>query len=551
MKPATIRAGIAFLAMGALILMIPWTEMQTIGQPMPPMLKNAATAPISATHCIGCHGDSKSKAYANYKRLGITDFIKLDEHETWSSQDLHSQAFNNIIPRPPGMGDPGNLAWRMEQVLKTDPKRGSQYKVAEQAECLACHSMDLKPKAVDRKSARVDFDLGRFNTKAGVSCETCHGLADVKWLSKHIQDSWRRESPKVKFEEYHQVDLRSPRARAEKCASCHIGDKDEGKFVTHEMYAAGHPPLPAFEMAAYGADQPAHYHPPRENKGLKKLAEENAAQARKNFHFDQDEFTGARDIAIGCVAAFRANMKLLANEANTVSSTGLLDFAHFDCAACHHDLKNPSDRQNRTGGVPGRPLMKMPVELLNAVLDHTAATMLDSETSKLRTRFSDELESLRKAFGAKAFGDAAAIKDRASALVIICDDILKKMDSITYTKSIAQALSKKLSERVTELGKIENGKLQQYLDYDAAQQLTWAALTLRKELGEVDADAASKRLEEVIQLRLRVPEANTDGKPDPIEMGLGKRLKKQYDKYDSEKYFKAMNDLLNSGGQKK
>ena len=31
------------------------------------------------------------------------------------------------------------------------------------------------------------------------------------------------------------------------CLSCHLGNAREGRVVTHEMYAAGHPPLPGFE----------------------------------------------------------------------------------------------------------------------------------------------------------------------------------------------------------------------------------------------------------------------------------------------------------------
>ena len=65
-------------------------------------------------------------------------------------------------------------------------------------------------------------------------------------------------------------------------------------------------------------------------------------------------------------------MKLLADDAADTPKDQLLDFAHFDCYACHHDLKVPSWRQKRGyRGAPGRPTMKpWSTETLRAVLDH-------------------------------------------------------------------------------------------------------------------------------------------------------------------------------------
>ena len=59
-------------------------------------------------------------------------------------------------------------------------------------------------------------------------------------------------------------DIRDPEVRAQRCASCHVGNAAEGKFVTHAMYAAGHPPLPPLEVMTFSRDQPMHYKPPHE-----------------------------------------------------------------------------------------------------------------------------------------------------------------------------------------------------------------------------------------------------------------------------------------------
>src|SRR5207248_1119020 len=135
-------------------------------------------------------------------------------------------------------------------------------------------------------------------------------------------------------------DLRDPYTRATICASCHIGDKSQGKFVTHEMYAAGHPPLPPFELVTFCRDQPRHYFTHRENKSLAAAAEKDDEATRNNFHYSLHASASktngicpdARDFAVGTVAAFEATMKLLAEDAAATEKNGsLLDFAHFDC----------------------------------------------------------------------------------------------------------------------------------------------------------------------------------------------------------------------------
>jgi hypothetical protein len=58
--------------------------------------------------------------------------------------------------------------------------------------------------------------------------------------------------------EYGERDMRDPAARAERCAACHVGNAAEGRFVTHAMYAAGHPPLPPLEVMTFSRDPPMH-----------------------------------------------------------------------------------------------------------------------------------------------------------------------------------------------------------------------------------------------------------------------------------------------------
>ena len=57
------------------------------------------------------------------------------------------------------------------------------------------------------------------------------------------------------------TDLWDSDKRTEVCSSCHIGDAvpEKHRFVTHDMYAAGHPPLPPFETAAFCNMFPRHW----------------------------------------------------------------------------------------------------------------------------------------------------------------------------------------------------------------------------------------------------------------------------------------------------
>ena len=57
------------------------------------------------------------------------------------------------------------------------------------------------------------------------------------------------------------TNVRDPVRRTELCLSCHVGDIACGKFVTHDMFAAGDPPLPAFEIETFLEQMPPHWRP--------------------------------------------------------------------------------------------------------------------------------------------------------------------------------------------------------------------------------------------------------------------------------------------------
>src|SRR4029078_8597484 len=84
-------------------------------------------------------------------------------------------------------------------------------------------------------------------------------------------------------------------------------------------------------------------------------AKTNAKKAYDLFHVrpEADEVYLARHVAVGAMAALKAEMLGIADEA-TRTKGALPDFARFDCYACHHDLVIPSARQEAGyAGAPG------------------------------------------------------------------------------------------------------------------------------------------------------------------------------------------------------
>ena len=145
----------------------------------------------------------------------LTDFVLLNESKVWS-QDIHSRAYQLI--------DPANSPLSKQICDKLQIADVSQAQ-----QCLSCHSNWLtgheRPPTYQR----------------GVACESCHGPSE-KWDMPHSLPEWRKKTVAEK-DAAGMVDVRNPVRRAEQCFGCHIGNAAEGKIITHDMYAAGHPPL--------------------------------------------------------------------------------------------------------------------------------------------------------------------------------------------------------------------------------------------------------------------------------------------------------------------
>ena len=164
-----------------------------------------------------CHGSTKPKA----------DFPKLNENIVWFQKDKHAKAYATLTNEKLKSGvSPSKIA--------TNLKIG---KAETSSKCLVCHAVDVKPELRGPK----------FDITEGVHCDGCHGPAE-KWLEPHAEKGWTHEQS-VKVGMY---DTKNFLLRADKCVSCHLA-------IEHEMVAAGHPDLLAFELDTFSATMPPHW----------------------------------------------------------------------------------------------------------------------------------------------------------------------------------------------------------------------------------------------------------------------------------------------------
>lgn len=492
--------------------------------------------------CIGCHSFENAEANLGaglYVRAGSTKFVRLSENIVWTSHDLHARAFENLDPAA------NPTARRMQDRLA--PGRPAGYTITADVACLACHASDRGPAGPGGPKTAASFD-----TLQGVSCEMCHGPAS-NWLQPHADiraaaagppgSAWR-EWPAAAKAEWGLTDLRSPATAARTCASCHVGDHAAGRFVTHEMFAAGHPPLPPLDLMAYAREQPRHWGLPGDRPGelpyVPGVAKRDKDAAWRAFHYRADESYAARRFAEGAVGVLRETLRLTGQLADEAAKAGDgLDYAAFDCAACHHDLKYPSARQARGyAGKPGRPLFRpAPFALARLVVDH-AARLEGWEGAKDPAKGLGDLEKkLAGAFGSRTFGDPGGITSAVAAADQWCVEVLTGLAEVRYDRKAVGDLL----EAVVKAGQGPVG------DPEVAQLYAWAFETLVLDLspppdpkGEPALPPAvaqlHARLDGHVVTRLRpgqkfwyeppTPDAKLPATPpQPVDQRIGERMK--------------------------
>ncbi len=470
------RLPIVILIAAACGAMIAWPNAAAFAQP-------AANDPppeyLGAARCDGCH-KAPTQLYIDQ---GATDFVSLTESKNWFDHDKHAKAYKLVVE--------SDLGRRMCTTLGIDlnepEKSPDNAKQAQQ--CLSCHSgwtQDVKPPPT---------------FKAGVTCESCHG-ASSKWDLPHSRVDWRKKSPAEKGA-LGMIEVRDPVRRAQQCFSCHIGNVEEGKVVTHEMYAAGHPPLPSIEIESFARQMPLHW---------RYLSEKPDFQFRKEFieqnfkHLaglnDSDPYNlktvlyRTQAVVISGVVAMRESAELFA--AQSGQAKGWPEFAAFDCYACHHDLKVPSWRQERGyPGKPGRPTMPYwPSALVKLGILQVSKDR--AEYDARAKDMSDKLAELHSAISARPFGDTGKIQTASANLIALLDTLASELSASRFDQKAAK-------KSVLFLLQSSDNK---HLDRDSARQIAWAIDVIYADLNpKPSAEAEIKKVLDELrgQLRLELP----------------------------------------------
>jgi hypothetical protein len=284
--------------------------------PTPPVAAPQRVFAAKGTElCVRCHR-SEQNAWVDSSTTAV-----------WR-HDAHSRAHLALSPDNPRTRG-------MEAVLGI--------KAADTAACVACHTHPAGEPAVEEENAVVH---------AGISCETCHG-AGSGYFEPHMEKRWRFLSSAEK-EALGMHDLRNPVSKAENCLSCHLGDVGSGKVITHAMYAAGHPPLPAFEMESFGRGMGPHW-----KRVWDKSPQVRQQAAEAGYH--TEAASESQRSLVGGLVALRQSITLVEDYATAFQDVAgerpWPELALYDCQACHHELRVPSGRQEVGYGglVPGRP----------------------------------------------------------------------------------------------------------------------------------------------------------------------------------------------------
>jgi hypothetical protein len=458
-------------------------ESRPISRPTEPRQARALRPFVTpANTCRACHAHETDVPYSPEQRAGM--ICRMTEWRLYDQHDKHQMAFEVLR---------GKRAQEMSKRLGRN--------VLEMDACLRCHS-------VHRSDMR---SLAPALLAEGVTCVACHG-AYREWVAEHPLydvDTWRSLDRAAKERDYGMTDLWDPVKRASLCASCHIGDAAQGKVLTHSMYAAGHPPLPAFELASFSDAQPRHWQYLRE-KTPERLARVAAAEAA--------EFEQTRLALIGGIVALQKTLALYADIAEESLETRPLenlewpDFARFDCYACHHELaaSGPLAWRRARGSFagPGRPGAPEWPESLALV----AARFVDPPAG------SPDLDALlaeyHAALGARPFGDTPRAVRAAQGIILWCDRALEQIRSHALDRAQALAILKTICRSATT----------RTPDYDSARQLAWSARVVAADLAR-STPLPGPLAQALAELdRLLLLDLLSQGKQVPIESTMPERL---------------------------
>ena len=375
---------------------------------------SADTLTGTAKH-LGVQSCAGNNCHGAVERLP-NSHVPQNEYFLWSQKDKHAQAYAVLTSD------------RSKRIAKNLGLADAEHAPL----CLECHTDNVPP---ERRGPQ-------FQLSDGVGCEACHGGAEP-WLGTHLSGAG------------HQANLAAgmyptdrPRARAERCLACHVGD--ETRFVTHTMMGAGHPPMP-FELDTYTAIEPAHF------------VVDPSYVERKGRPNDMTVW------AIGQALDVKLRMDLILDPKHAPKGVDF-ELSLFDCQSCHHSM---SELQWRTRASSGLPPGRIKLYDATAVMLRVAAERAAPDTAKA---LRDHMLALHQATGESwdaVKREATAVRDAANALI-------PALAAHEWNKGDAIALA-----RAVVAGALDGSDL----DYSGAQQQVMALESIVaaiKQLGFAD-----------------------------------------------------------------
>jgi hypothetical protein len=373
----------------------------------------------------------------------------MSEGLIYRREDKHAQAYELLIA-PDGLGQ------RMARALNIAD-------LSQARQCLSCHSGWLSTRGIEKPPT----------FESGVTCESCHGPSRL-WDEPHSEPAWRKVTIDEK-KKLGMTDVRDPVVRAKLCYSCHIGNSDEGKVVTHDMYAAGHPPLPGVEIETFVAAMPAH---------SRKLEEKGDFEFRKEFIRASrsgsmaqapDGLPRTKGVLVGGIIALRESLQLFAQQSGPDKGP---EFAMFDCQACHHELRLPAWRQARAGlGRPGRPrLPEWPAVL--ATIGIAQGERDPAAAQRDLKLLQEQLQQLARALDERPFGGSSNVQDVINGRDTRDDGLLGWLDKKAQALA-ARSFDHADAERaLVALYRMGSTGVH---DFHSARQIAWAIRVIETE----------------------------------------------------------------------
>lgn len=463
--------------------------------------------------CLACHQTS----------LQPNLFCELVPAAVWAKSDKHNRAFyllHETDPADPAKGAEKRalvariLGFELSEAfegpnfqrLKAAADAETTRKVALVKSCLRCHA--TWPTAADEKYALAP----PAPLALGVSCQGCHGPGE-RWDLPHRLPAWRTVTPAGKAS-LGFADVRTTASKAALCVSCHVGNLAEGKFIKHEWYAAGHPPLPSFELATFEAEMPGHWkslsqkpkfefrddRPPDDGSLANQLATLGRAgvpadvikATYREANFPDAAAKGldpARDLprlrssVIAGAVALEAYTKLVGDYAGR-SAAGEAGYAWpelalYDCSACHHRLQKSLGNRQRPEprGIAGRPPLWRWPELAARLAAQQAAGSGAAKSSERWQAVREPLLELKRATTIVPFGDPAAMQPAAAALAASLQALAHDASQTAFDSSAAQ----RAIAALTDAANVEIN------DYATARQAAWLLRQLAADLQRQDS----------------------------------------------------------------